>query len=136
MEKIIKQHISQHLEETKVYFRYSGIYYISENFIDGIAKTFSISRNLVLYYIKQMVNKLVLDADNDVMKVYNEYPEIFERNHNMLAVIDDFKQTKLKFANEQNYAVAAQYRQDQKILEMSITNKWDAWLKFINETTD
>jgi hypothetical protein len=136
MEKIIKEHISQNLEETKVYFRYSGIYYISEKFIDGIANTFSISRSLVLYYLKKMVNQFVLDADNDVIKIYNEYTEIFERNHNMLDVIDDFKKTKLKYASEQNYAVAAQYRQDQKILEMSITNKWDSWLKFINETTD
>lgn len=136
MEKIIKEHISGILEDTKIPYKYSGIYYISENFIDGVSKTFSISRHLVLYYLGQMVNKFVLDAKNDVMYVYNEFPEFFERNLNIFEVIQDLKKTKNDFVTKQNYHMAAHYREYEKLLEKSTTNKWDAWTEFINGNTD
>lgn len=136
MEQIIKEHISKILENTKIHYKYSGIYYISENFIDGVAKTFSISRHLVVYYLNQMINKFVLDSKNDVMRVHNEFPEYFARNLNIQEVIQDMVKTKHEFVSKQNYQMAAHYREYQKILEKSMTNKWDEWTEFINGRTD
>lgn len=136
MEKIIKQHITEHLEDTKVYFKYKGIYFISKQFINGIATTFSISDELVMYYLNQLVPKFVLDINNDVMRAYHELPEVFERNNSILDVIADLKLTKSDYVAVQNYHMAAYYRDYEKSLEKAVTNKWDAWTKYMNERTD
>lgn len=128
MEQLIKNYIKEGLVEEKISLKSSINHIIKNGFIDEVSYAFSIPRDLVIEYISEYIPNHIIDRSDNIFYVYSEVPELFKNNYHILGVIDDIKLIKHNYVVQQNYAMAAQYRDYEKSLEKSISDKWDGIL--------